>query len=365
MALTRVPRLNLLNQHLILEALGSATAVYENRKQLQSLLPHATPVLLDNLAQMDTLLPRAEQEMAWCQDKQIACLCLHEAAYPARLRECDDAPLVLYYRGNADLNKAHVLNMVGTRQCTEYGKDLCRTFLEDLARLCPGCLVVSGLAYGVDIQAHRNALQRGLHTVGVLAHGLDQIYPRLHRKEAEQMLTQGGLLTEYMSHTPADKMNFVARNRIVAGMCEATVVVESPAKGGSLITADLACDYNRDVYAFPGRIGDTYSAGCNQLIAQHKAQLITSAQDFMDYVGWQSQAATDTARHKPVQRELFPELSPEEERVVQALKGCDGKAMNQLVIDTCIAIGPLSALLFQMEMRGLVKMMVGGMYRLL
>lgn len=365
MALTHVPRLNTLNQRLVYEAMGSATALYENRHELKQYLPDAQDTLLENLARMDELLPRVEQELAWDKEKQIQCLCINDADYPARLRECPDAPLVLYYLGQANLNCLHVINMVGTRQCTEYGKDFCRNFAAELAALRPDCLVVSGLAYGIDIHAHRAALQNDLPTVGVLAHGLDRIYPHLHRSTALEMLQKGGLLTEYMSGTSPEKMNFVARNRIVAGIAEATVVVESASKGGSLITASLAEDYNRDVFAVPGRVGDTYSAGCNALIREDKAHLITSAQDMIDILGWPTQEKSETARKKGIQRELFVEMTDEERRVANGLQGCDGKAINQLSIDINMPIGQLSSLLFTMEMKGLVKTMVGGMYRLL
>lgn len=365
MALTRVPRLNVLTQRYLYDTLGSATAVYENRHHQPDVIPDAAPALVEALAHMDDVLPRVEQELAWDEKKHIRVLCMNDAAYPARLRECVDAPLVLYYLGHADLNSLHIINMVGTRQCTEYGKDLCRNFIAELASLVPDTLIISGLAYGVDIQAHRNALQNGMGTVGVLAHGLDQIYPRLHRQTAMEMLPNGGLLTEYISGTTPEKMNFVARNRIVAGMAEATVVVESASKGGSLITARLAGDYNREVFAFPGRIADAYSAGCNQLIREQKAHLLTSAQDMIEMLGWQTQADAEARRRQPVQRELFVELTDEEQRVVKALQGAEGKPVNQLVQEVGISFGQLSALLIGMEMRGIVKQMVGGMYRLL
>ncbi len=365
MALTRVPRLNVLTQRYLYDTLGSATAVYENRCQLKDVLPDATPALTEALSRMDEVLPRAEQELSWDQENHIRPLCLNDAAYPMRLRECVDAPLVLYYLGEADLNKLHVINMVGTRQCTEYGKDLCRRFVAELASLVPDTLIVSGLAYGVDIQAHRNALLNGMGTVGVLAHGLDQIYPRLHRQTAMEMLPKGGLLTEYMRGTTPEKMNFVARNRIVAGIAEATVVVESADKGGSLITARLANDYNREVFAFPGRTTDAYSAGCNLLISQQKAHLITSAQGMLEVLGWQTQADAEAQRKQHVQRELFVELTDEEQRVVNALHGTDGTAMNRLMQELGMPFSQLSALLLGMEMRGIVKQMVGGMYRLL
>lgn len=182
------------------------------------------------------------------------------------MRECDDAPLALFYRGNADLNTLHIINMVGTRHATPYGQDICTRFLADLSALCPDTLIVSGLAYGIDIHAHRAALQNHFKTIGVLAHGLDRIYPAEHRKTAVSMLEQGGLLTEFTSGTNPDRQNFVKRNRIVAGMSDATVVIESAAKGGALITAELAESYHRDCFAFPGRCNDEYSIGCNNLI---------------------------------------------------------------------------------------------------
>lgn len=362
MALTRTPRLNVINQRLLLDELGSATAIFENRKCLKDAMPDVSDTLQNIVQGMEAQLPRAEQELGWARSKNIQTICLNDERYPARLRECQDAPALIYYLGNADLNATHVISMVGTRQCTEYGKDLCKDFMRELKALCPDVLIMSGLAYGIDINSHRAALKEGLNTIGVLAHGLDQIYPRLHKDTAIEMLSHGGLLTEYMSGTAADKMNFVARNRIVAGMADATIVVESAAKGGSLITARIANDYNREVFAFPGRIGDTASAGCNALIQNDEAHLILSAQDMMNILGWKS-ASEMASKRQAVQTELFLDLSPQEEAVMDALKCTDGKAINQLSIETATPIGQLSALLFNMEMRGLVRLLNGGMYK--
>lgn len=362
MALTRTPRLNVINQRLLLDELGSATAIFENRNNLRAAMPNANDTLQSVLQGMEAQLPRAEQELAWAQSKHIQTICLNDECYPSRLRECQDAPMLIYYRGNANLNTTHIISMVGTRQCTDYGKDICKEFLREMRQLCPDVLVMSGLAYGIDINAHRAALQEGLQTIGVLAHGLDQIYPRLHKDTAIEMLSHGGLLTEYMSGTAADKMNFVARNRIVAGMADATVVVESAAKGGSLITARIANDYNREVFAFPGRINDKVSAGCNALIQNDEAHLITSAQDMMNFLGWQS--ATEVAsKRQAIQTELFLDLSPQEQAIIKVLDGHDGKAINQISIETNTPIGQLSALLFNMEIRGLVRLLNGGMYK--
>lgn len=364
-ALTKVGRLNSLHQHHLLEALGSVTAIYENRADIRQVFPDATPALCRAIATMDQQLAHAEEEIRFAQKGGIQCLGINDEAYPARLRECPDAPLLVYYRGNADLNATRIISIVGTRHITEYGKDLCQNFISELSQLCPNLLIVSGLAYGADIHAHRNALLQGLPTVGVLAHGLDQIYPRLHRDTAIQMLSQGGLLTEYPSQTKIDKLNFISRNRIVAGMADATIIIESAEKGGSLITARIANDYNRDVFAFPGRINDTYSLGCNMLISRNEASVLISAEEFLKSMGWLSEKEKKAISNKNAQLELFPDLSQEEQSIIESLKNTDGKGINQISVETCTPIGQLAGILFTLEIKGLVKMMSGGMYRLL
>ena len=260
------------------------------------------------------------------------------------------------------MNRLRVVSMVGTRRATEYGKAFCADFLRDLSGLCSDILVVSGLAYGIDVHAHRAALANGLSTVGVLAHGLDRIYPAAHRKTAIEMLEQGGLLTEFLSGTEPDRYNFVSRNRIVAGMSDAVIVVESAEKGGSLITAGLAESYHRDCFAVPGRVSDELSRGCNQLIRDNKAALINDASDFVKAMNW----GRDTARQQPqgIQRDFFPELTEEETRIVKILSR-DDLHINTLVVEANIPINRMSALLFGLEMKGVVKALVGGMYHLL
>ena len=348
-------------QRQLLEMAGSAAELYEHRKELRDVVPDASERLASIVAQLANYMPRAEEEMAFAEKSHIRIVSSTDANYPVRLCECQDAPILLYYRGTADMNSRHILSIVGTRKATDYGRGFCQRFLTDLAHLCPDTIVVSGLAYGIDIQAHRQSLQNHLQTIGVLAHGLDQIYPRIHRQTAIDMLHQGGLLTEFMSRSTPEKINFVSRNRIVAGMTDATLVVESAPKGGSLITARIANEYGRDVFAVPGRIGDAVSAGCNQLIRDNRAELLQSAEEFVEVMGW----ATIQKKKQPVQRELFPELSPDEMAVFQALKDSDGKHLNQLTVETNIPIGQLSSLLFDMEMRGLIRQMVGGTFHLL
>jgi DNA processing protein len=363
-AFSFVPRLNLLNRRMLLEKMGSATNIFEQRQHLKEFFPNANKSSLEVLAAMDRHLKRAEEELAFAQTGHIQCIGFYDDAYPARLRECPDAPTLLYYRGTAPLNSQHIISMVGTRQITAYGKDLCCNFVKELKQLCPDTLIVSGLAYGIDIHCHRAALEQGIETVGVLAHGLDQIYPRFHRDTAVQMVHQGGLLTEFPSQSNADKKNFVQRNRIVAGMTDATVVVESARKGGSLITAEIAEGYGRDVFAFPGRIGDTYSEGCNNLIKNNRAGLISSAEDFVQAMGWETECNLRKQMNEGLQQELFPDLTEEEQRIVKALTGTDSKQINILAVETALPIGKLTSLLFNLEMKGVVRLLSGGCYRL-
>ena len=365
MALTQVPSLSLTNLHLLIDELASASAIYENRNNIKQVLPSASPKFLDGMGDFCNYLKRAEEELEFCRKGKIRCLGLNDEDYPQRLKDCNDAPVLLYFRGSANLNSQHIVSMVGTRQITNYGKDLCRSFVRDLKQVCPDALVVSGLAYGVDVNCHRAALEQGLETVGVLAHGLDQIYPRHHRETAKQMVDQGGLLTEYMSNTVIDKRNFVQRNRIVAGVSDAVIVVESATKGGSLITAEIAQSYNRQVWAFPGRVFDTYSSGCNMLIFKNKASLLTNAEDFCLEMGWTDDVQHQKQLSEGIQQELFADdYSAEEQAVLQALARDDSKQINVLAVETNIAIGELSSLLFSLEMKGAVQSLVGGRYKL-
>lgn len=363
-ALSFVPRLNLLNRKMLLETVGSFTEIFEQRQNLKDLIPHANKSTLEALATMDMHLKRAEEELSFARAGHIQCICFNDEAYPARLRECPDAPVLLYYRGTSSLNTRRIISMVGTRHITQYGKDLCSSFVRELKQLCPDVLIVSGLAYGVDIHCHRAALGQGLETIGVLAHGLDQIYPRMHRDTAVRMVQQGGLLTEFPSRSYADKIHFVQRNRIVAGMTDATIVVESAKKGGSLITAEIAEGYGRDIFAFPGRIGDPYSEGCNNLIRSNRAGLITCAEDFVQAMGWKEEVQIRQQLSQGLQQELFPDLTEEEQRIVKALAGTDSKQINILAVDTALPMGRLTSLLFNLEMKGIVRLLSGGCYRL-
>ena len=365
MALTRMTGFNFGTALQLYRELGSGLRVYEHRNDIRSVCPDCSERLATSLQDWSLALARAEQELEFINKHHIQTLCLGNENYPQRMAECPDAPIILYYMGSAPLNPSHVVSIVGTRHCTVYGQDLIRRFMADLRQMCPDVLIVSGLAYGIDICAHREALAQGCETVAVLAHGLDEIYPPHHRETALKMLVQGGLLTEYMSDTRADKRNFVKRNRIVAGMADATILVESAAKGGGLITCEIAQDYNRAVFAFPGAVSAPYSEGCNNLIRDNVAGLINSADDFVRAMGWQDEAKRQQALADGIERNLFPDLSPEETAIVDLLQHTNDLQLNTLCVKSGISIGQLTALLFQLEMKGVVKPLAGGMYHLL
>ena len=364
-ALTRIGHFSLASALHLYRTLGSGEEIFLHRNEAQDILPDCSPRLIDNLKDWSEPLKRAEVELEFCRNNNIRVLCLGDDNYPKRLEDCADAPLVMYYKGNANLNQSRVINIIGTRHCTTYGADFIRRFIHDLKALCPEVLVVSGLAYGVDINAPQQALAVGYETVGVVAHGLDYLYPAAHKDVAREMVNHGGLLTEFMTCTNADKGNFVRRNRIVAGMSDACILIESAAHGGGMITAGIAFDYGREVFALPGRVGDHFSEGCNNAIRENKAMLLTSVEDFVKAMGWEDDALRIEAQKKGIERQLFPDLSPEQQRIVDVLTKSNDLQLNQLSVKTGIPIGDITSILFQMEMMGVVKPMAGGNYHLL
>lgn len=359
LALTRVRGLKATLILQLIEAAGSASELFANIDSIHDILPGVTPELIAALSDK-SVFDYAKKEMEFIAGNNIKLYCITDDDYPARLRECIDAPAAIYTLGNADLNARRIVSIVGTRHATEYGKDICSNFVAELARLQPDTLIVSGLAFGIDVCAHRSALKAGLPTLGVLAHGLDRIYPATHRNVAKEMLANGGLLTEFMSGTMPFKQNFLQRNRIVAGMADATVVIESPSHGGSLVTASLAQSYARDCFAFPGRVTDKNSAGCNELVSRNRAALITSAQDFVEAMNWHTALPAKT----PVMPDLFPTLSVDEQRILNLLKKySDGMQINSLIVELDIPINRIMPILFEMEMKNLIKAVAGGRYR--
>lgn len=350
----------------IIQQTGSGKTLYETRDHLEELLPESSKRLKDIIGgNWNDAIAYAKNEMEFCQKNNISILCYGDNDYPQRLNECPDAPVVLYYKGNANLNCHHVINIIGTRHCTNYGSDVICRFISDLKKLCPEVLIVSGLAYGVDINAHKYALDNGFNTVGVLAHGLDTLYPSMHRETATKMIEQGGLLTEYMSNTRIDKQNFIRRNRIVAGISDACILVESAKHGGGLITARISQDYGRDVFAVPGRTSDHYSQGCNSLIHDNQASLLLSAEDFVLSMGWENDKILEEAKSRGIELSLFPELTDEQQAIANTLEKYGDLQLNILMIKTGFTIGKLNQLLFEMEMNGIVRPMAGGNYHLI
>lgn len=299
----------------------------------------------------------AEEEINFCHKHHISPLFLKDIDYPQRLLHCYDAPTVLYYRGNANLNNPKVVSIIGTRNNTDYGRQITEQLIAGLQPL--NVLVVSGLAFGIDAIAHKSAVQNSLPTIGVLAHGLDTIYPAQHKSLAKDMLLNGGLLTEFTKNTVPDKHNFPRRNRIVAGMADCTIVVETQAKGGSMITAELTYNYNRDLFAIPGRITDSKSSGCLRLIQQNKAVILTDVAQLIDTMGW------ETKVQKPKkQRELFVALTPDEQTIVNILTAKDTVSIDEIYIQSGLSSSSVAAAMLGLELQGLLVCLPGKMYRL-
>lgn len=356
-ALTLIPNIGDIRAKRLIAYCGSVEAIFNEKKTTLEKVPGIGSVFASEIVNHN-VFKRAEEELRYIEKNNIQALFYLDADYPKRLVHCEDSPILLYYKGKADLNAQKVISVVGTREATDYGKSLCEKLIADLAPHQP--LIVSGLAYGVDICAHKSALENGLETIGVFAHGLDKIYPAVHQSTAEKMLERGGLLCDFPSKTKPDRENFPRRNRIVAGMADATIVVESKKDGGSLITADIANSYNRDVFAFPGRIGDATSEGCNTIIKQNKAALIQSAADVVYIMGWEQ----TKKKNAPQQKQLFVELKPEEEVLVNVLKDKNAVNVDELSYMVQMPMSKVSTLLLSLEFSGIVKSLPGKMYKL-
>ncbi|MFV0391938.1 MAG: DNA-processing protein DprA [Paludibacteraceae bacterium] len=342
--------------------LGSVEAIFTEKKQNLVKIPGIGEVLSKEIVSQD-VLKRAEKEIEFIEKNKIQTHFFTHKSYPYRLKECPDSPIMLYYKGNLNLNDGKYVSIVGTRKATESGKAICENIIETLSRKIANLVIVSGMAYGIDICSHKAALDCNLPTIGVMGHGLDRVYPPLHRATAVKMLDCGGLLTEFMSETNPDRQNFVQRNRIIAGLCDALLVVESGVKGGALITADLANDYNRDVFAVPGRIGDELSGGCNALIKYNKASLVESAEDIIRLMNWEENKTSKPA--EIIQTTLFENLSEEEYEIIGLLRqNPEGINVNEMTILLQKPFSKLSSKLLDMEFRGLTKCLPGGMYKL-
>lgn len=347
------------NAKALLAYCGSPEEVFARKKSHLVKIPGIGDYLANAIVNSKNVLNRAEEEVAFIEKHKITPLFFTDEAYPSRLKYCSDSPVLLYYKGTANLNCERIIGVVGTRKPSDYGRQKTQELINDLSQ--SGALIISGLAYGIDVAAHKSALDNGLQTVGVVAHGLDRIYPQLHEKTAKRMLAQGGLLTDFMSGTNPDAVNFPKRNRIVAGLCDALVVVESKRTGGSLITATIANSYNKDVFAFPGRAGDVLAEGCNGLIKRNRAAMIESADDLLYAMQWQPE---DEVKKKPAQIALNLNLSEEEKLLLNLFSDKPQIHIDEMCQVTQLPVSKLSALLLQLEFGNLIKSKPGKLYEL-
>jgi DNA processing protein len=345
----------------LLNHCGSAKAIFEAKASHLSGIDGVGSMLLKNLKDK-SVFDKAESEIKFIEKNNIKVAYFQDENYPDRLKHCIDGPLLLFSSGNIDLTNRRIISIVGTRQITSYGTEFCKKLIEDLAPLNP--IIVSGFAYGVDIVAHQAAMDHNLQTIGVVAHGLNQIYPKVHKKYVAKVEENGGFMTEFWSDSNPDKENFVRRNRIVAGMAEATIVIESAEKGGSLITANLANDYNRDVFAVPGRVSDKYSQGCNNLIKTQRAHLLSSAADVLYILNWELSSQTKNDK-KSVQKQLFVSLEPDEQKIYDYLLKNGKELMDIIAIECDMPIFKISGMLLTMELKGVIRPLPGKLFEVI
>jgi len=357
-AITSIPNIGDITAKKLIAYCGSSKQVFSEKRSVLEKIPGIGAVNAEKIIKHKTeALAIAEEELVFIKKNEITPLFYLNDNYPKRLLHCEDGPVLLYSRGNVEFNNPKVVSIVGTRKATDYGKDFCNKVVEELAPHQP--LIVSGLAYGIDICSHKAALKNNLPTVGVLAHGLDRIYPSQHTSVAKKMIENGGLLTDYKSGTTPGRENFPKRNRIVAGLSDLTIVIESSKKGGSLITAFIANDYNRDVFALPGRLNDSQSEGCNNLIKSHKAALIQSVKDIEYIMGWKAEKQSI-----PNQTQMFVELTAEQKIVTGLMSKNKKIAIDELSLQAELSMSKTASMLLELEFEGVVKVLPGKMYQL-
>ncbi len=356
-ALTLVPQVGAVTAKTLVSYCGSAEGVFRAKRQELLKIPGIGPIVVDCLRQAEPL-QLAERELAFLEKHHVTALFYTHERYPVRLRQCHDSPAMLFFQGSSVdlLNADRIVAIVGTRQPTDYGKGLCEEIVEGLKPY--NVLIVSGLAYGVDITAHRKATALGMANIGVLGQGLASIYPAQHRPTALKMMEHGGLLTEYIAATRPDREHFPMRNRIIAGLCDALVVVESAVSGGSMISAELASGHEREVFALPGRAKDPKSAGCNLLIKSMRAKLVESASDLAAALQWPEPGKTKT-----VQIQLFLDLSVAETRLLDLVRQTPDIAIDQLSLAAQLSPGELATLLLELEFKGAIRTLPGKRYR--
>lgn len=356
-ALTLVPNIGDVHAKTLATHFGNASDIFKaKRKDLEAIDGIGT-IRAKSIKDFSDFT-NCEKEIEFIEQYKIAPLFITDKNYPQRLLNCYDSPALLFYKGNANLNTSRIVSIVGTRNNSDYGKSVCEKLMDELSN--ENILIVSGLAFGIDTIAHKAAVKYNLPTVGVLAHGLDRIYPAQNKTLAKQMIEQGGLLTDFLSNTIPDKQNFPKRNRIVAGMCDAIIVIESSKKGGSLITAELGNSYNKDVFAIPGRITDSKSEGCNYLVKNNKASLITCADDLLQNMGWVQQKKSTQKK----QRELFIEFTPNEKIIVDILQLKENIHIDELYFKSSLSSSAVASALLTLEMQNIILSLPGKIYKL-
>lgn len=356
LALQHVPNLGDGSAKKLLRHFGSAREIFRQKKSSLLKIDGIGNFKLQNLSETEHL-KAAEKELEFVERNGITCLYYQDDDYPEKLKHCYDGPILLFQRGKVELKKKKIISLVGTRRASFSGIQFCRDFIEELAPLDP--VIVSGFAYGIDITAQKAAMDQGLQTIGCLAHGFNQIYPRDHYKYVKRVEDNGGFLTDFWSTDRFDRTNFLKRNRIIAGLSEATVVIESAEKGGSLVTADIANSYNREVFAVPGRPSDRQSAGCNTLIKQQNAHLLSSAADLVYILNWKMEEAT-----RPVQKQLFVELEQEEQQLYDFLKEKGREQLDLIALNCNIPTFKAASLLLNLELKGVIRPLPGKLFEL-
>lgn len=357
-ALGLIPGIGDINARKLVSHFGSVEAVFREPYGNLIKMPGIGSGLAKSISDR-SYLETAEKEVDYVTRNNIRTYFYLDNDYPFRLRQCEDSPVVFFYKGNCDLNSLKMLSVVGTRNATIYGKELCDKIIGDLASCHSDLVIVSGLAYGIDVSCHKAAMNHNLKTIGVLAHGLKTVYPAVHASVAKQMLANGGLLTDFVSDALPERNNFLKRNRIIAGLSDATLVIESGIKGGALITADIANSYNRDVFAVPGRPDDQWSQGCNNLIKSNKAFLAESAEDIANMLSWKPEK-----EKRPIQRTLFSDMDDTEKNIFEFINKEGEPTIDFICRSLEMPVYKLSSILLQMEFKGILKCFPGNVYRI-
>lgn len=369
LALQHAPKIGDITAKKLIAHCGSARAVFEERQDRLQKIHGVGGYLAENLRRAENLRA-AEGELRFIEDNGIEWSYFEDENYPEGLKHCVDGPVLLFRSGRMDLKKKKIISVVGTRRITTYGRYFCERLIEELAPLDP--VVISGFAYGVDITAQKAAMKNGLQTVGCLAHGLNQVYPKAHKQYINQVEANGGFVTDFWSSDKPERENFLRRNRIIAGLSEATIVVESAEKGGSLVTADIAHSYDREVFAVPGRTGDRYSTGCNNLIRKQKAHMLTSAEDLIYILGWHRELQGGPVRNIPggdndrispvMQTSLFAALDDAEKKIYGFLCKNGREMLDSIALQCEIPVYKVSSILLNMEMKGVVRPLPGKLF---